>query len=674
MPPTQTKRQTPPPAKPTATTAGELGHPMHPAAFAIGLVAILVGIAAAGVLSLAHFEILKAPGCGPGSGCAGAANSPWGKITVPGLGATWPTSHLGLAYFIAVGAVWLMSRRGMSTGLRLMIIAGTIGSLFYSTQIFMHLDEYLCKYCLACHGANFVLLALTFMGGGHNRGSVRAIATGAMVFAISTGGLIGLGAWSDAAAREKGDQELSESLENLARKADADAARITETPAPVVDPMEPYVPTTEPEQKPDDIVRGAPNLRDRPVAMEVQGLTSGKGFTGSYRIGYEDAPIRIVMFSDYQCADCQRIERELFRLLEGRNDMMFSHRHFPFCRPCNPDIPSDMHANACWAAVAAEVVGELYGPKGFWKMHKWLFDRRGAFTNDELNAGLVSMGFDPKLINPRMNQQMQGGVLLKRIQDDVAEAQELGLHYTPLMFVNGVEIRAFRSPGALTKAVMSLVQRNPPLGSPEHDTPPSAAEKYVEDWATNPSLGQLGRDRFMALEGQDDAPVRIEAWLDYSSDKSKLMDQQIRTIMSERNDVAYVVRLFPMHKQCVPRLTIEGRPEACDMAKAAEAVGQIAGADAYFKLHDWLFENQDAFTIESLREFLPTIGVDADAVVALMESPEVIGAINDDTTEFYAKNMSTLPHVFVNYKNVPRWDLEGQDVIRAIVERAADAP
>jgi protein-disulfide isomerase/uncharacterized membrane protein len=649
---------------------------MHPFAFVLGIVAILVGIYAAGVLSLSHFEIMKPPGCGPGSGCAGAAASVFGSVPIPGTTEKWPTSHLGLAYFVAVGVVWMLSRRGMSTGLRLMIIAGTIGSLFYTTQIVLHIKEYFCAYCLACHGANFVLFALTFVGGGQGRGTGRALATGAMAFAVATAGLIGLGAWSDKAAREKGEQELGESIGNLVEKNEADAARATATPSPAVPPTPAPTTTpgttTAPAQTPGDIARGAPELRDRPLAITVQGHTAGKGFTGHYRVGYEDAPIRVVMFSDYQCADCQRIERELFRLLEGRNDIMFSHRHFPFCRPCNEAIPSDMHPNACWAAIAAEVAGEMYGPEAFWKMHKWLFDRRGSFTNEELIAGLKALGFDAQVFQARMNQQMQGGALLKRIQADVREAQDLGLHYTPLMFVNGVEIRAFRTPGALTRAVLALAERNPPLGSPEFDTPPTAAEKYVDDWATNPAMGPLGRDRFLAMIGDPEAPVRVEAWLDYSGEDSRLMDGQIRKILQERQDVVYVVRHFPFSSVCVPQIKANDRPHACDMAKAAEAAGQIAGVEAYFKVHDWLMANQNGFSIDDFREFLGTSGLDAEAIIARMTSPEVSGAIQDDTGEFYAKKMSTLPHVWVDYKDVPRWKLEGDDVIRAIVERAAD--
>lgn len=687
-PPTKARPKSPPPSTPKKTAPAESGRPMHPVAFVVGLMAILVGIAAAGMLSLDHFEILKAPGCGTNAGCDAAANSKFGKIPVPGTEVKWPTSHAGFAYFVAVGAVWVLSRRGMSPGLRAMIIAGTIGSLFYTTQILLHLDKYLCPWCLTCHGSNFVLFALTFFGTGAARTAGRDIAVGALAFGVATAGLVGVGSWSDKAARDKGERELNESIATMIGKTEQDAARANATrtaaelagegltdaeaaarPAGVSPDMSGVAAPAAPS---GELAKGPPELRDRPPAIEIKGYSSGRGITGAYRIGYEDAPIRIVMFSDYQCKDCQRVEKELFQLLRKRNDIMFSHRHFPFCRPCNPAIDRDMHPNACWGALAVESVGKLYGPEGYWMMHEWLFERNGGFTNEELDAGLRSMGFDTARVTAEMNAQMKGGPLLKRVQEDVAQAQTLGLHYTPMTFVNGVEIRAFRTSGALTRAVMALAERNPPLGSPEFDVPPTAAEKYVEDWAAAPSFGPFAGDRFEARLGPADAAVRIDAWIDYSSTDAQRLDAQIRKIVAERGDTSYTVRLFPLNKECVNRPLVDNRPFACEMAKAAEATGLVAGVDAYFKVHAWLFEHTGDFSMENLRAFLVEQGMDADAIFARMSDPEVAAAITDDVGVFYGMKMNILPKVYVNLREVPRWDLKDHDIIRAIVERAAD--
>jgi len=591
----------------------------------------------------------------------------------------WPTSHLGFAYFCAIGVAWVMSRRGMSTGLRAMIVLGAIGSLFYATQIFLHLDKYMCKYCIACHAANFVLLGITFMGSGFARNSARVVIASAVTFFVSTGALYGIGAWSEQATKKKGEQEMQQTLANLNKKADQDIANAG-TPEAPADPKAGTVdpdtgirtPTVAPPIVKGEIVRGAPELRDRPPAIKVMGYTSGKGFTGHYRIGYEDAPIRIVIFSDYQCNDCKRVEKELFRLLETSKDIMYSHRHFPFCRPCNKYLPRDMHPNACYAAIAAEVAGEMKGPEAFWQFHQWLFGRGGGFTNEDLSKGLMEMGLDPTIFEQRMNHiHNKGGEIMDRIQSDVEEANGLGLHFTPMMFVNGVEVRAFQQAGALTQAVQALRARNLPFGSPENDHPNGAFEKFVADWENSASVGVLGPDRFVAIEGSPDAQVKLEAWIDYASPNSPIIDREIREVMKDHDNVSYIVRHFSTEQACNPRLKSDTYKNSCEMAKAAEAVGRLAGVEAYFKIHDWLLANQAAYSTDALRAFLPTIGVDPDKVVAMFEDPEVIGGVQDDQTFLFTKvSQLTIPHLFVNYKEVPRWQLDGEDVIRAIVERA----
>ena len=38
-----------------------------------------------------------------------------------------------------------------------------------------------------------------------------------------------------------------------------------------------------------------------------------------HRFGSSDAPVQIVMFTDYQCPDCKRYETQLARIYEQRN-------------------------------------------------------------------------------------------------------------------------------------------------------------------------------------------------------------------------------------------------------------------------------------------------------------------------------------------------------------------
>src|SRR5262245_15311747 len=72
-----------------------------PIIFVLGLLALLVSIAASLMLCLEHVWGLSLPGCGPGSPCATLARSVWGKVPL-GSSFGWPVSFLGLAYFCAM--------------------------------------------------------------------------------------------------------------------------------------------------------------------------------------------------------------------------------------------------------------------------------------------------------------------------------------------------------------------------------------------------------------------------------------------------------------------------------------------------------------------------------------------------------------------------------------------
>jgi len=273
-----------------------------------------------------------------------------------------------------------------------------------------------------------------------------------------------------------------------------------------------------------------------------------------------------------------------------------------------------------------------------------------------------------------VKEHNEGGPLMDRIRADVTMAKDLGLFYTPLVYVNGREMRAFQTPGALTRMVLALAEHNPPFGSPLYDSPPKAAEKYVDDWQASAQIGKLGADRFVAMRGNPDAKVKIQVWYDYASPFSKKMETQVQEILAQRNDVSVTVRHFPTENECVPQIKEDVNEYSCERAKIVEAVGRIGGVDAYFKVHDWLFANQDTYTREALANYIGSIGIDFSLVEGLIVDPEVISAILEDVDFLYQRKLASIPRMFVNTKSVPRWDLEGADVIRAIVERAADAP
>ncbi|HEY3245498.1 MAG TPA: thioredoxin domain-containing protein, partial [Phycisphaerae bacterium] len=107
-----------------------------------------------------------------------------------------------------------------------------------------------------------------------------------------------------------------------------------------------------------------------------------RGFTGRYRLGAEAAPIRLVMFADYQCKFCRQVELDIRQIMDQRSDVSFSVKHFPLCPDCNRTITeANAHPLACLAARAAETAGILRGNRAFWQMHFWLVEHGEDLTS-----------------------------------------------------------------------------------------------------------------------------------------------------------------------------------------------------------------------------------------------------------------------------------------------------
>ena len=235
-----------------------------------------------------------------------------------------------------------------------------------------------------------------------------------------------------------------------------------------------------------------------------------------------------MIISDYQCPDCKRVEGEVRSMLEMRDDVSFSAKHFPMCTQCNRFCEArnfNPHPNACWAARAAEAAGLLQGADGFFRMHHWLFDRQGSFTSAELNAALPELGFDAQ----EFVQTMTGVLTEQYVKEDIEEGIQLGLHFTPMVFINGVEVKGWTRPGAVREAIEAVAASAPPPGSATDDVPATAAEKYVNDWRDERVRVLPSRDadwaRTPAPRGNR-MPVEVVIFGDYVESGTKTLDKR----------------------------------------------------------------------------------------------------------------------------------------------------
>ena len=145
--------------------------------------------------------------------------------------------------------------------------------------------------------------------------------------------------------------------------------------------------------------------------------------TGHAALGPEDAPLKLVVFSDFECPYCRRFNGTLDALRENedyRDRIQVVFRHYPL---------RSIHPQAQKAAEASICAGDQ---DRFWEYHDalWTDENLGLETLEQ-HARLI--GLDTEAFAECLNS----GRHYQQVQNDFATARDLGLDGTPAVFANG---------------------------------------------------------------------------------------------------------------------------------------------------------------------------------------------------------------------------------------------
>ena len=143
---------------------------------------------------------------------------------------------------------------------------------------------------------------------------------------------------------------------------------------------------------------------------------------GALYLGSASAPHTILLFTDFECPYCAKLEARLRGLVARRSDVKVLLRH----------LPLPMHANAsiaARAAIAAENQGALDRYAG--RLFGQAFDR----------AALVALAVELGLDRARFERDFDDPATVARLADDDRLAHALGVSGTPTSFVDGRRVR-----------------------------------------------------------------------------------------------------------------------------------------------------------------------------------------------------------------------------------------
>lgn len=153
-----------------------------------------------------------------------------------------------------------------------------------------------------------------------------------------------------------------------------------------------------------------------PLRMPVE----AKGFAR----GPANAPVTIVMFSDYECPYCSRGVQSVDAVRAKYGDKV---------RVVYRDYPLAFHRSAVPAAVAARCAGEQ---GKFWEMHDLLYANQQNLDPTTIEGHADKLSLD----KAKFTTCLQEPKHREAVQADFVAGGQLGVDGTPAFFINGIKL------------------------------------------------------------------------------------------------------------------------------------------------------------------------------------------------------------------------------------------
>ncbi len=159
--------------------------------------------------------------------------------------------------------------------------------------------------------------------------------------------------------------------------------------------------------------------------------------------GPGNAPVTVVMFTDFQCPSCAAANPVLKKTIEAfPGKIRLVVRDFPL---------EGIHENAFKSALAAGAAG-VQGK--FFQYSEILYQHQDALDSESLKKYAAELGLNVKQFELDFNSAKTAA----EVRKDIADGRSYVVNSTPTIFVNGVKVRDL-SPEGLRTAIMRALRK-----------------------------------------------------------------------------------------------------------------------------------------------------------------------------------------------------------------------
>mgnify|MGYP000441952955 FL=1 len=164
------------------------------------------------------------------------------------------------------------------------------------------------------------------------------------------------------------------------------------------------------------------------------------------------------------------------------------------------------------------------------------------------------------------------------------------------------EVRAYLmdNPEVIFEAAQQLEQRQ------------AEAEAKADLEMVKANSEEIFHDGFSWVGGNPDGDITLVEFMDYRCGYCRKAVPEIAALLEKDGNIRLIVKEFPILGEA-----------SMISSRFAIATKQVAGDEAYGQVHDALMEMQGDLTDVVLRRLAEGLGLDAEAILAKMESPEV---------------------------------------------------
>jgi protein-disulfide isomerase/uncharacterized membrane protein len=141
---------------------------------------------------------------------------------------------------------------------------------------------------------------------------------------------------------------------------------------------------------------------------------------------FADSPIRISVFSDFECPFCAKVAEQLPEIIRRYpKQVSIQYLFYPLDSKCNPNIQGNFHQNACDAAMLAAC-----DEKKFLEVHDEIFAHQS-----ELGSGIIQTLAKKYNLNNCFTDDIKNKVI-----STINQGAKYKLKSTPTVIVNGKKI------------------------------------------------------------------------------------------------------------------------------------------------------------------------------------------------------------------------------------------